>query len=208
MKSGAWLLRDYLLSGYPKICLMLCEGSAFLTTLGRILACQFSMQCCQISEWLLQLHWAVCEASHLPLLTNTLSESREGGASTRQGSGTIARHNKGVKKDKPAHSPHTLCFVESWHSLFRKKKVSFNTPLSWCSHIWGSVAAWPDHQFKDSVEVTFLDIILSKRRKRNLFLYQMEGKIDQPLGLVYYKMWYSLLRAAKISSALSPLIYL
>lgn len=129
MKSGAWLLRDYPLRGYPKICIMLCEGSDILTTLVRTLACHFSMQRCQISARLLQLYWAVCGTSHLPLLTNTQSKSRGEGVSTRQESGTIAGHNRGLKKDNLAHISHTLCFVEGGHSLFRKIRCH-STPHS------------------------------------------------------------------------------
>lgn len=145
--------------------------------------------------WVTSLHWAVCETSHLPVLTNSQSESREEGASTRQGSGTTSRHSRGLKNDKLAHISHILFFVEDRRSLFRKKKVSFNTPLSWWSYIWKSVAAWPDHQFKERAEVTFLDIMIEQQGKKKLVLFlHLEIKIDQPLWLVYYRMWYFLLR--------------
>lgn len=105
MKSGAGLLRDYHLRGYPKIFLIFCKENNFLTILGRTLAHQFSMQGCQFSEWLLQLHWSVYEILHLPLPISIQSESGRKELPTRKGSGTFARHNWGLKKDKLAHVP-------------------------------------------------------------------------------------------------------
>lgn len=190
MKSGAGLLRDYHLRGYPKIFLIFCKESNFLTILGRTLAHQFSVQGCQFSEWLLQLHWAVYETLHLPLPINIQSESGRKELPTRKGSGTFARHNWGLKKDKLAHVPHIPCFAEGRHSLFRKQKVSFNTLLSWCGHIWESVAACPYHQLKDSADVTVLDIKIEQERKKKIlpFLHQLEGKTDQPVQLFNDKM--------------------